>query len=331
MLTDRFTPLHEVLPELAGALEVSGHQESEWEWEGEWDGEAEAEGFFDRLAALVAGGGTSPALRRLGASAARAALSGIAELGSGLLPEMEDEMEVSPLARVYPDVAGMGGLDPISRVYPEAAMEMEHLGHVAAESPTMAEAEAHARRMVPVAVKAAPRVAHRVAHASAAPRPAHVVPRAVQAVRRAAPALAHGVTGVTRTLYRNPTTRHLIRTLPSIVANTTSHLVRQAALGRPITPQAAVRTLARQAARVVGNPAHGVRAWRRSRALDRRYHRVFGPGMVTPRPWVAGAGPSTTWSPGMVTPRPGVPGVRRAGVRGCGCCCCGCHRCAYGR
>jgi hypothetical protein len=296
---------------------------------------------------LVASGGFSPALRRLGAAAARSAMSGVGGLASGFLGEMEDELEgemedeleLSPLARLFPDVAGLGGVDPISRIYPEAAMEMEHLGHAAAEAPTLAEAEAHARRLVPTVVRAVPRVAYRVAHAAPLSRPAQVAPGLVHAVRRAAPALAHGVSGVTRTLFRNPATRHLIRTLPTVVRNTTNQLVHRAALGRPITPQSAVRILARQAAHVIGRPAHGVHAWRRSHALDRRYHRRYalgGPGywrpgmpprgLAVPRLGIPAVPTPGTWAPRTWAPGIGPRPIRRAG--GCGCCCCGCHRCA---
>jgi hypothetical protein len=59
MSTDRFTPLNELMPELGGAHEAWGQHEYELEWEGE----SEAEGFFDRLASLVASGSISPALR----------------------------------------------------------------------------------------------------------------------------------------------------------------------------------------------------------------------------------------------------------------------------
>jgi hypothetical protein len=338
MSFDRFTPLNEVLPELGGAHEAGLH-EYEFEDELESEAESEAEMFFGRLASLASGGGISPALQRLAAAAAESAVAGLHEAAGGLSHEMEmemeDEWEVSPLARVYSDLAGVGGLNPISRVYPEAMMEMEHLGHIAAESPTLAEAESHARRIVPVVVRAAPVVAHRAAHA--VPKPVHiVVPRAVHAVKLAAPALAHGVTGVTRALYRNPATRHLIRAVPTIVRGATNHLIRQAAHGRRVTPQAAVHTLARHAARVVANPAHGVHAWRRSRALDRRYHRTLGvgmprtwtPGMAIPRPvvpgtWRSGLGTPATWAPGLARPR-----RRKSGGCGCGCCCggCGCHR-----
>src|SRR5262245_57557786 len=109
MSNDRFSPLHEVLPELAGAHEAAGlHEfEDESEDEVESEAEAEAESFFDRLASLAAGGGISPALRRLAAAAAESAVAG--------LHESEDAREVSPLARVFPDLAGVGGLDPISR------------------------------------------------------------------------------------------------------------------------------------------------------------------------------------------------------------------------
>ena len=89
---------------------------------------------------------------------------------------------------------------------------------------------------------------------------------------RAAPQLIRGVARVTRTLRRNPATRPLVRTMPTIVRRTTANLARRVARGQPVTPQVAVRTLARQTARVLSNPQQCVHAYQRSRALDRRYH-----------------------------------------------------------
>jgi hypothetical protein len=78
-----------------------------------------------------------------------------------------------------------------------------------------------------------------------------------------------------------------LRTLPNISKRTVAHLARQAAHGRPVSPRAAVRTLARHTARVLANPRHAVAAFRRSKALDRRYHRAARPLLgrhLRPRP-----------------------------------------------
>jgi hypothetical protein len=225
-------------------------------------------------------------------------------------------------------------LSPIRRVYPDAMME--HHGMAAAEAESEAEARAHVRALVPLAARA--------------------VPRAAPVIRRAAPALNRGAAGVLHTLRRNPATRPLVRVIPSIVRGTALNLARHVAAGRPVSPQGAVRLLARQTARVLANPGLAVQAYRRSRVLDRRLHTIAGPraGAVgyrrgpryyqgprwrygMGRPPGLGGGFPTYGPPIGGTPMPGVPtDLIRAGLRpvraarsrgcGCGCCCCSCHR-----
>jgi hypothetical protein len=253
--------MYEYELEAAPAQEWENEWESEWELEGEWEGEFEEEAFFRRLAGLARRAAQSPALRRVGLTAARTALRGLGDVGgalagpagrqlgagagralSGLLPareyegeyEFEEEYEVNPIRRIYPEAL------------------MEHMGHAAAEAESEAEAEAFIGALVPLA--------------------ARLIPRAAPALMRAAPGLVRGLAGAARTLRRSPTTRPLVRTLPTVMRRTATSLARQAAQGRPVTPQTAVRTLARQTAQVVGTPQRAVQAYRRSCALDQRYH-----------------------------------------------------------
>ncbi len=239
--------------------------EGEWELEGEWEGEFEEEAFFRRLAGLARSAARSPALRRVGLTAARTALRGLGDAGgalagpagrqlgaglgrtlSGLLPAREAEGEYE-FEGEYEEEAEV---NPIRRIYPEALME--HMGHAAAAAESEAEAEAFVGALVPLA--------------------ARLVPRAAPTLMRAAPGLVRGLAGVARTLRRSPTTRPLVRTLPTVMRRTATSLARQAAQGRRVTPQRAVRTLARQTAQVVGTPRQAVQAYRRSCALDQRYH-----------------------------------------------------------
>jgi hypothetical protein len=147
-----------------------------------------------------------------------------------------------------------GEISPIRRIYPDAMME--HLGHAAAETQSEAEAQALAGAMVPLA--------------------ARLVPRAAPAILRAAPGLVCGLTGVVNTLRRSPATRPLVRTVPAIVRNTAASIAQQASRGVSVTPQAAVRTLARQTVRVLASPQQASRAFKRSRVLDRQFHRAGG-------------------------------------------------------
>jgi hypothetical protein len=264
----------EALPELEGELE----------WEGEWEGEEESEEFFRRIGALARRAASSPALRQVALRAARGALSGLGGAGAALggaiggarggalgrslggvvgrqvsswLPQRELESEL--------EEEGEWEVNPIRRIYPDALME--HLGHAAAEAESEAEAEAFIGALVPLA--------------------ARLLPRAASAVMRVAPNLIRGAAGAARALRRNPATRPLVRTLPTVVRRTTASLARQAAQGRPVTPQRAVRTLARQTAQVVGSPRRSTQAFRRSRALDRRFHRAAGPAASATGPAAA--------------------------------------------
>jgi hypothetical protein len=152
--------------------------------------------------------------------------------------EWEEEYEVNPIRRVYP------------------AALMEHMGHAATTATSQAEAEAFIGTLVPLA--------------------ARLLPRAAPALTRAMPGLVRGLAGVARTLRSNPSTRPLLRTLPTVMRRTAASIAHQSAQGRPVTPQAAVRTLARQTAQVVGNPRQATQAYRHSRAIDRRFHQHQG-------------------------------------------------------
>jgi hypothetical protein len=243
----------EALPELGAAHEF------------EYEGELESEQFFGALANLArrgAGWLTTPGSpqRRFALAAARQALNrGLPALGrwaagpngstagtigadllGSLLPqqEYEGEFEVNPMRKIYPDAM------------------LEHLGHAAAETQSEAEAEALAGAMIPFA--------------------ARIVPRAAPALTRATPGLVCGISGVVRGLHRSPSTRPLLRVVPAIVRRTALSIAQQAARGVPVTPQTAVRALARQTLRVLGSPQQSASAFRRSRVLDRQFHRIYG-------------------------------------------------------
>jgi hypothetical protein len=255
----------EVLPELGAG------------YESEFEGDFESQQFFGALANLArrgAGWMTAPGSpqRQLALSVARRALNrGLPALGQlvggrfggaangaaggalgsqaaawlgGLLPqqeyesEFETELEISPIRRIYPDAM------------------LEHLGHAAAETQSEAEAEALAGAMIPLAAAGIPR--------GAAP-----------ILMLATPGLVSGLSGVVHGLRRSPTTRPLVRVVPAIVRSTATNIAQQASRGVPVTPQTAVRTLARQTFRMLGSPQQSARAFRRSRALDGLLHRTY--------------------------------------------------------
>jgi hypothetical protein len=163
-----------------------------------------------------------------------------------------------------------GEISPVTKIYPDAMME--HLGHAAMEAESEHEAAEGflpliplvASKLLPIAAKALPKIAGRV------------LPRVARAVSRVTPHLTRSVGNLTRTLYRNPQTRPLLRAVPSIARRAVTSIARHAAAGRPVTPQHAVRLMARQNHRVLGNPHIVSRVLRRSRLMDGRYHRLAG-------------------------------------------------------
>ena len=130
---------------------------------------------------------------------------------------------------------------------------MEHLGHAAAYAHSEAEAEALIGALVPLAARR--------------------VPRGAPAILRAAPSLIRGAAGVARTLRRDPMTRPIVRTIPTIVRRTAAGIAQQVNRGQAISPQKAARNLARQTVEVLCVPQQTAKVYRRARALDRQYHR----------------------------------------------------------
>lgn len=231
--------------------------------EGLHEHEHEQEQFFSQLLRLAG----SPAVRRLASQAAQAALGGLSESGElgeigesgelGEIGEFEDEM--SPVRRAYPDGEledELAGEMEISSHEAYAEALMEHLASAAAEAETEAEADRFFPLLMPLA--------------------SAILPKLAPMLARSAPNLVRGISRVGRQLFRNRRTRPLIRTLPTIVRRTAASLARQGAPGRPLTSRQAVNTLARQTATVLGNPRLATRAFRRSRAYDRRFHTTRG-------------------------------------------------------
>jgi len=167
-----------------------------------------------------------------------------------------------------------------------AAM-MEHEGHAAAEAANEQEAAEHFLPLIGLAAKfvlpkligfaakklggiAAKKIGGRLVSQAGKQLLRRVGSRQI---RRVTPQLTRGIANVTRTLFRNRTTRPLIHAVPRIARTTVARLGRQIARGRRITPQQAVHTLAQQTARTINNPRALAQTYRRSLMFDRRYHR----------------------------------------------------------
>ena len=231
------------LGETETELEGLGEFENEFEGEGEFEleGEFEGEGEFE------------------------AAGEGEFESENEFESEFENEGEGE-----FEFETEFEGPNPVNRVYPDAMME--HMGLAAMEAETESEAAEHflplipmvASKLLPMAAKALPGIARKV------------LPRVAKVVSRATPTLTRGVTAITKKLHANPQTRHLVRTIPSTARRAVATVAKHAAKGHHVTPRHAVKILARENRRVLGNPRIRHAVLRRAGAMDRKLHHLHG-------------------------------------------------------
>jgi len=234
----------EALPEFEDEFEAELESEMEGESEDEMEDEAglEGEGWLGALGNIAG------------------SLLGEQEMEGEDEFESEDEAEISPIRKIYPDAM------------------MEHLGELAAEAESEDEA---AEQFLPLIGMAASKLLPVVAKA-VAPMARKALPKIARALTRSTPRLTKGVARVAKALHRNPQTRHLLRTVPTIARRTVGSIARQAGRGRNITPRTAVRTLAKQTRYVLGHPGHRRQALRRHKHLERRFHGRWGRGVARP-------------------------------------------------
>lgn len=234
--------------ELENEFEAELEDESEYEMEDEMEDESEGEGW----------------------------LGAIGNIASSLLGESEDEYESEYEFEDEYEDEFEGEATSSRKIYSDAMME--HLGQLAAEAESEDEAVEHFLPLVGMAAsKLLPVVAKAVA-----PMAKKVLPKIAHAVTKATPQLTKGIARVTRTLHRNPQTRHLLKTVPTIARRTVGNIAHKAARGAHVTPHAAVRTLAKQAHRVLGTPNHRVKALRLHNHLERKFHGHIGKGIAHP-------------------------------------------------
>jgi hypothetical protein len=281
----------ELSGELEQELELANELASEFEMEHELEGEHEA--FFNSLAAMADRKGRSQALRRIAVAAARSALRGQSRpwpVVEGELGEHEGEQFLGNLVSGITSLLGEGEGELEFEASPaqlsHVFAEMEHEGHAAAEAANEQEAAEHFLPLIGLAAKfvlpklaglaakklggmALKKVGGKLIKQVGSRLIRQVAPRLIN---RVAPQLTRGVANITRTLFRNPSTRPLVHAVPRIARQTVARLGTQIARGRRITPQTAVRTLAQQTVRTIGNPRTLAQTYRRSLALDRRYH-----------------------------------------------------------
>src|SRR4051794_1925876 len=237
-------------PAVQGEFEAELEAEEELEFEAEDEDEGELEDEFEDESFLSALGGIARSVGGLlgeGEDEAEneAEFEFEFEVEAELETEAEDEFEDEDEAFV----------NPVQRIYRDAEL-MAHLAGNAATAEGEEEAEAFIGALVPIA--------------------ARLIPRAASLVSRNAPALIRGATRIVRRLRKDPATRRLVRAMPVVLQRTAQSLADQAASGRPVTADSAMRTLARMTGRVLGTPHSCRRALGAVGVFDRRYRRRLG-------------------------------------------------------
>lgn len=124
----------------------------------------------------------------------------------------------------------------------EYEVMMEHLAYQASQTESEAEAEAFLGALIPLATR--------------------LIPMAAKAATSVAPSLIRGIASVGQTLHRNPATRQLLRTMPTVLKGTVRTVAQHAAQGKPLSSSTALRALAKNTANVLGSPRRAQRAMR---------------------------------------------------------------------
>lgn len=228
--------------------------------EGEYEDEYESEAFFKKVKSLARR--LKPVLQKVAPAAVRAVGSAIGGPGVGntlssiakqlsresemeftgeLTGEFEDEFELeSAFEGEFEDE-----FEAAAMPQPEALAEA--LAMMASQVQSEAEAEAYTGAFT-----------------------ARIIPVKSLAMRRIYPRLVRGTAVLTQTLRKSPTTRPLVKTIPTIAARAGQKLARQAAQGKPITPTTAARVMAGETQKVLGNPMTSAKTLLRSAKTARK-------------------------------------------------------------
>src|SRR3954452_20915193 len=215
-----------------GEYELEGLGEHELEFEGEFEGESEMPemfGFGDirnwanrQWTAVKKPGSWQNTAVRLADRAILAAAPDIgAAIGGGRGSSIGKALQSAGMASIPAEwresemegefeLEFEGEISPVTRIYPDAMMEHMALAAMEAENEHEA-AEGFlplipliAGKLLPVAAKMLPKIAGKV------------IPQVARTLTRVTPQLNRGVGNLARTLYRNPQTRPLLRTIPSV-------------------------------------------------------------------------------------------------------------------
>lgn len=211
------------------------------EYECEFSSEYESEEFFPALLPIIKTAAPL-AIRAIGGLLGRKKRQREFELEYEYEGEYEGDPFIGNLLKGLGSALGLGEgeyeyeyeYEFESMPMTEYEMIMENLAYRAAHSESEAEAEAFLGGLAAMATR--------------------LIPSAAKAITSVAPSLIQGVARMGKTLYKNPSTRKLIQTVPQIMKGTVGTLANQVAQGKPLSKTTAVRALAANTAKVLDNP-----------------------------------------------------------------------------
>lgn len=230
-------------PEEFGAgesgLEDTGTGEYEFELEGfgEFESELEGEEFLGglwkavkRLAPKIA-----PILKKIAPIAGQVvggAFGGpLGAMAGGALGSVPGRLESEGEFEAQEDTEDEMEAEAVPGLAPSSDYLVEELAGQSAESESEAEAQTLAGGTI-----------------------IYILTPAPLQVRRVAPVLARRAARLTRLFRKSPRTRPLIKAIPTIARKTAATLAKKVQKGKPVTPQTAVRTMAKQTVRLLNSP-----------------------------------------------------------------------------
>lgn len=228
--------------------------------EGEYEDEDEGEAFFKKVKSLARR--LKPVLQKVAPKAVQVVGSAIGGAGVG-----------NTLSNIAKQLSRESEFEYESTFESEFEDEFEYESTFAGEfeeefeSATIAQPEALAEAL---AMMASQVQSEAEAEAYTGAFTARIIPVKSLAMQRIYPRLVRGTAALTQTLRKSPTTRPLVKTIPTIAARAGQKLARQAAQGKSITPTTAARVMAAETKKVLGNPMASAQTLLRSSKAARK-------------------------------------------------------------
>lgn len=259
--------------ELEGEFEYEDELEGEYEFESEYEDEGEE--FFKGIGRLVKR--AAPMLKRIAKTAAPLVATAVGGPAAGMLAKAATSMLEGEYEDEDEAEAEMEAEEESRLTLNEAMAEL--LAADAARARSESEAEAMVGASTTIALS----------------------PRERRQLESVLPHLVRGAAVLTRALYRTPTTRGAVRTVPTIVHKTTRTLSRRAAAGKPVNRKVAARVMANHTRRTLGTNRRCAKALRRN---------ARGTAIARRRQAISRRGPQRGYPRRTTAPRPGQRTMR---------------------